>query len=83
MQKSVLAVSAAALLAAGCGSNKQTLHIFTWSEYIDPELVERFEEENDCVVKIDIFDSNETMRAKIQQGATGYDLITPSSCMSK
>ena len=83
MQKSVLAVSAAALLAAGCGSNKQTLHIFTWSEYIDPELVERFEEENDCVVKIDIFDSNETMRAKIQQGATGYDLITPSSYMVK
>lgn len=83
MQKSILAVSAAALLAAGCGSNKETLHVFTWSEYVDPELVERFEKEFDCVVKIDIFDSNETMRAKIQQGATGYDLITPSSYMVK
>lgn len=83
MQKSVLAVSAAALLAAGCGSKKETLHVFTWSEYIDPDLVERFEEENDCRVKIDIFDSNESMRAKIQQGAAGYDLLTPSSYMVK
>ena len=83
MQKSVLAVSAAALLAAGCGSQKETLHVFTWSEYIDPDLVERFEEENDCRVKIDIFDSNESMRAKIQQGAAGYDLLTPSSYMVK
>lgn len=81
MQKSILAVSAAASLLAGCGSPKQTLHVFTWADYIDDELVKEFEEANDCRVVIDIFDSNETMLAKIQAGATGYDLLFPSSYM--
>ena len=41
MQKGILAVSAAATLLAGCGSPKQTLHIFTWADYIDNELRNR------------------------------------------
>ena len=46
MRKSVLVLSAAAaLLVAGCGSSKPELHLFTWTDYIDPELVERFEKE--------------------------------------
>ena len=55
MRKGILALSAAAaLLVAGCGSSKPKLHIFTWADYIDPELVERFEKENGCRVVIDI-----------------------------
>lgn len=70
------------LIVAGCfGSSKQTLHVFTWSEYIDPELVERFEQENNCRVVLDIFDSNEAMFSKITAGATGYDILFPSSYM--
>ncbi len=41
----------------------------------------RFEEENGCQVVIDTFDSNEAMYAKLKAGATGYDLIIPSSYM--
>ena len=81
MQKGILAVSAAAALLAGCGSPNQTLHIFTWADYIDDELVRVFEKDNDCRVVIDIFDSNESMLAKIQAGATGYDVLFPSSYM--
>lgn len=58
-----------------------TLHVFTWADYIDPELVKRFEKENGCKVVIDTFDSNESMYAKIKAGAAGYDLIFPSSYM--
>ncbi len=82
MRKGILALSAtAALLLAGCGSNKPTLHLFTWTDYIDPDLVERFERENDCRVVIDVFDTNEAMLAKIQAGASGYDLLFPTSYM--
>lgn len=60
-------------------AQKKTLHFYTWADYIKPEIVERFEKEFQCEVVIDTFDSNEAMYAKLSSGATGYDLITPSS----
>lgn len=71
-----------ALLApAGCGKGRPALHIFTWADYISPEVVARFERENGCRVVIDTFDSNEAMYAKLKAGGGGYDLLTPSSYM--
>ena len=67
----------------GCSRNKPVLHIYTWADYIKPELIHRFETEQNCQVIIDTFDSNEAMYAKIKAGAIGYDLITPSSYMVK
>lgn len=61
----------------------ETLHIYNWADYVSPDLVTRFEKENDCKVVIDTFDSNETMFAKIKAGGTGYDLIFPTSYMVK
>jgi spermidine/putrescine transport system substrate-binding protein len=61
----------------------ETLHIYNWADYVSPDLVTRFEKENDCKVVIDTFDSNETMYAKIKAGGTGYDLIFPTSYMVK
>ena len=63
----------------GCfGSGKPTLHLYCWADYISPELIETFEKENKCRVVYDTFDSNEALLAKLQAGATGYDLIFPS-----
>jgi len=77
-------VAAAGILAAGCGGGAKEqpiLHVYTWSDYVKPELVARFEAENACKVVIDTFDSNEAMYAKLKAGATGYDVITPTSYM--
>ena len=79
-------IGSAALLAAavcGCGPRQPVLHIYTWSDYIKPELVRRFQQENRCRVVIDTYDSNEAMYAKLKAGATGYDLLFPSSYMVK
>ena len=72
-----------AVVAAGCGPKKPVLHIYTWSDYVKPELVKRFQQENNCRVVIDTFDSNEAMYAKLKAGATGYDLLFPTSYMVK
>lgn len=80
---SILITLFSALLITGCGEAKPTLHIYTWNEYIDMELVRQFEKENNCRVVLDIFDSNESMWSKIQMGASGYDIIFPSSYMVK
>jgi len=82
--KSVLFLAAAALvLCAGCSRKEAVLHVYTWADYIKPELVQQFEKENRCRVVIDTFDSNEVMYAKLKAGAEGYDIITPSSYMVK
>ena len=70
-------------VAGGCAEKKPVLHIYTWSDYVKPELLQRFERENGCKVVVDTFDSNESMYAKLKAGATGYDLLFPSSYMVK
>ncbi len=57
------------------------LHIFNWSEYIDPEIYADFEREYGVRVIEDTFASNEDLLAKLQAGASGYDIIVPSDYM--
>ena len=71
------ALFGAALFFCGC-SRKPVLHVYIWCDYLAPELISQFEQENNCRVQIDIFDSNEMMFSKLQAGGTGYDLICPS-----
>jgi len=77
-----IAAALAALVLAGCAKQgPKTLHVYTWADYIKPEVVQRFERENGCKIVIDTFDSNEAMYAKLKAGAAGYDIVTPSSYM--
>jgi spermidine/putrescine transport system substrate-binding protein len=72
----------AAAQASGCdleACRGGELHIYTWSDYIAPEVVLGFEKGLNCRVIIDTFDSNEAMYAKLKAGGTGYDLMTPTS----
>jgi spermidine/putrescine transport system substrate-binding protein len=74
----------AGLLAASvaaCSKPVPVLHVYTWADYFKPELVARFEREHGCRVVIDTFDSNESMYAKLKAGATGYDVMTPTTYM--
>jgi spermidine/putrescine-binding protein len=52
--------------------------IYNWSEYMDPEIYNLFEEEFGIKVVEDNFSNNEELLAKLQGGATGYSLIVPS-----
>ena len=74
------AVLATLGLLSGCAKHEApTLHVYTWADYIKPEIVARFEKEHACHIVIDTFDSNESMYAKLKAGASGYDVVTPSS----
>ena len=77
--KLLAGAAVAAGIVAGCGPSKPVLHVYTWSDYIDPDVIAKFAEANDCEVVVDTFDSNEAMYAKLQAGSTGYDIIMPSS----
>ncbi|MGE0238736.1 MAG: PotD/PotF family extracellular solute-binding protein [Parvibaculaceae bacterium] len=57
---------------------QQVLNIYNWGEYINPEVLKRFEEETGIKVNLATYASNEEMLAKVQAGATGYDIVFPS-----
>lgn len=75
-----LLIAALAFLG-GCkkAEEAKVLHMYSWADYIAPEVITAFEQEFGCKVQVDTFDSNETMYAKIKAGATGYDVLVPSS----
>lgn len=77
----LLFYAADALSAGGGKGGKNTLTIFNWGEYIDPDLLKEFEEETGIHVVYETFDSNEAMMTKIQQGGTAYDIAVPSEYM--
>jgi spermidine/putrescine transport system substrate-binding protein len=54
------------------------LNIYNWGDYINPEVLTRFTEETGIEVTLDTYGTNEEMLAKIQAGATGYDIVFPS-----
>jgi spermidine/putrescine transport system substrate-binding protein len=81
LRNATTALAAASLPA--CSKSRKTLNVFTWADYLHPDLALRFEKENDCRLVLDTFDSNETMYSKLKAGATGYQLLVPSSYMVK
>ena len=59
------------------------LNIYNWGEYINPAVLQKFEEETKIKVNLSTYSSNEEMLAKIQGGATGYDIVFPSVHMQE
>ena len=62
----------------GCNQSKVVLNVFNWGEYIDKELLTKFEQETGIQVNYELFDTNESMLAKLETGGTSYDVIFPS-----
>ena len=63
-------------LSASAG---QALNVYAWAGEIPQEIIHDFEKETGIPVNFSIFDSNETMFAKLKASSKGiYDVIMPS-----
>lgn len=85
--KKALSIAALALVIFGAAftmlqgnttAQKETLNIFTWSEFLPESVVEEFEREYNVNVNYMTFSSNEEMLAKLMGGNVPYDLIITS-----
>lgn len=67
----------------GGGSDElaSELSVYNWAEYIDEQVLADYEEEFGVKIIYDTYASNEDLLAKLQAGATGYDVIFPSDYM--
>lgn len=63
-------------------SASDKLYVYTWAQYTDKELLNSFTAKTGLQVVADVYDSNETMLAKLQAGGGGaYSVIYPSEYM--
>lgn len=85
----ISAATIASGLLTGCsfgGSSRSTLsssekqvNVYSWADYIDPQVIPEFERRHGIRVVYDTFASNESLLAKMQTGASDYDVIVPTS----
>ena len=62
-------------------SGSESLIVYNWGEYIDPETIAMFEEETGISVTYEEFETNEIMYPKIMSHAIAYDVVCPSDYM--
>ena len=77
--KSLLALSLFGVITGTAQAEEKVLHVYNWSDYIAPGTVAQFEKESGIKVVYDVFDSNETLEAKLLAGKSGYDIVVPSN----
>lgn len=69
----------------GCKNNdesgKRTLNVFNYGDYINEDLIKKFEDETGIDVIYDTYESNEIMYQKVKNSPGTYDLIFPSDYM--
>ena len=69
---------------AGCGGggkSDQKVYVYSWGDYLDPEVLKIFQKETGIEVVLDEFDTNESMYPRVAEGAVHYDVICPSDYM--
>ena len=78
MKKTSWITVAAALAIGAAAANAEEVRVYNWSDYIDEELLKKFEEETGYTLIYDVFDSNEVLETKLLAGGSGYDVVVPS-----
>ncbi len=57
----------------------EVVHIYNWGEYIAPDTLQNFQGTTGIGTQYDVYDSNETLDAKLAAGHSGYDVVFPSA----
>ena len=75
MKKIALLLAGTAMATAAAA---EEVRVYNWSDYIDEELLTKFEEETGLDLIYDVFDSNEVLETKMLAGSSGYDVVVPT-----
>lgn len=86
LRRGLAAAGAACFVATvafltGATNAQPTVNVCSWGEYIDEDLITRFEEETGIAVNYQTAESNEALYSLLKSGAGDYDVIVPSDYM--
>lgn len=79
----MLAITLLVSLTGCSDSQKPTITVYNWGDYIDEQVIKDFEKEYGIRVIYDTFATNEDMYVKLKSGGANYDLAIPSDYMIK
>lgn len=80
MKQTLLMATSLSLLASGALAQEEAVvNVYNWSDYIAEDTIAKFEAETGIKVNYDVFDANEIVEAKLLTGASGYDVVVPTS----
>ena len=65
--------------AAAPAAEEKRLFIYNWTDYIGRNTVAEFEKQSGIKVTYDVYDSEETMDARLLAGSSGYDVVFAST----
>lgn len=82
----ILATTLSTSLFTGCDNSSGigdngTINVFNVGDYINPELINKFQLETKIKVVYDTYDTNESMYQKVMTNPGQYDLVVPSDYM--
>ncbi|WP_423822396.1 spermidine/putrescine ABC transporter substrate-binding protein [Salinisphaera sp. SPP-AMP-43] len=76
----VTAAALAAFTGPALAANSDTLYVFNWSQYMNPEIIKQFEKKYDVKVVQSYYNSQPEMFAKLRAGGDSqYDIVVPSN----
>ena len=75
-----LLVAVALTLGAALPSHAETLRVLTWPGYADPDIVKRFEQENQVRVEVSYVSSDEDLRKHLAaNGSANFDVFAANT----
>ncbi|NHC61961.1 polyamine ABC transporter substrate-binding protein [Paenalcaligenes suwonensis] len=77
--KHTLLGAALVLSATSVLAQEKVVNVYNWAEYTAPDTLSGFEEKTGIKVRYDVYDSNDTLQAKLLTGKSGYDVVVPST----
>ncbi|HVO44857.1 MAG TPA: polyamine ABC transporter substrate-binding protein [Steroidobacteraceae bacterium] len=66
-------------VTAASGPEDKVLNVYNWSDYIEPGVLQEFQQQTGIKVNYDVFDANEVLETKLLTGHTNYDVVVPSA----
>lgn len=67
------------MLIASASQAAEGVRIYNWTDYIAPDTLKNYEKASGQSLQYDVYDSNETLDAKLMAGRSGYDVVFPSN----
>src|SRR6202167_4147296 len=75
---SLVLLAVSAVLPAAAAEDKR-LFIYNWTDFISRNTIPEFEKQTGIKVTYDVYDSEETMDARLLAGSSGYDVVVAST----